>query len=81
MPKLWPCPRCGYDDWLLSETRITQRGVRRRRYCSECNHGVSTLEVSLEDVANQEQEIKRLKKISEQVSAFIEQLTEEQRHA
>lgn len=45
MSRFIPCPQCGTDDWYITETRRSERGIRRRRRCGECDYGLTSWEV------------------------------------
>lgn len=51
MSRFIPCPQCGTDDWYITETRRSERGIRRRRRCGECDHGLTSWEVLASDLA------------------------------
>jgi len=51
MSRFIPCPQCGTDDWYITETRRSKRGVRRRRRCVNCDHGLTSWEVLASDLA------------------------------
>lgn len=38
------CPKCGYHDSKVMESRDTGEAVRRRRACLKCNHRYTTYE-------------------------------------
>ncbi len=40
------CPKCGYEDTKVLESRLSNEGraVRRRRNCIQCNHRFTTYE-------------------------------------
>lgn len=40
------CPKCGFDDTKVLESRLSEggRSVRRRRSCVQCNHRFTTYE-------------------------------------
>lgn len=50
------CPKCGANDWVTLESRTVERlfnrggahhpTIRRRRSCCQCNHRLTTYEVT-----------------------------------
>ena len=47
------CPKCGERTFTVLESKLTQKGYRRRRkHCTACGHRLTTIEMPLEDLSN-----------------------------
>lgn len=44
-PQPLACPKCGGYESNVDETRVTDRGIRRRRICAACHTRFATLEI------------------------------------
>jgi transcriptional regulator NrdR family protein len=77
MSRFVPCPSCGTDDWYTTETRRSDKGIRRRRRCVHCDHGVTTWEVLSTDLAEFKRgEIDKAKKHAQKALQILEELGE-----
>ena len=54
------CPECGSDDCKVVDSRFTERGTRRRRFCNACRHSFTTYEVVDKEYQEMNQKIKEL---------------------
>lgn len=44
------CPKCGFEDTKVVDTRLVkQQSVRRRRQCTQCNYRFSTVETIMRE--------------------------------
>lgn len=75
MSRFIPCPQCGTDDWYITETRRSERGIRRRRRCGECDHGLTSWEVLSSDLAGfKRSELEKAKTYAQKALQILEGL-------
>lgn len=80
MSRFVPCPQCGTDEWYVTETRHTERGIRRRRRCCECDHGMTSWEVLAPDLAAfKSRKLDQARNHAQKALQILDEL--EQRHA
>jgi transcriptional regulator NrdR family protein len=80
MSRFFPCPRCGGDDWYITESRRTKRGIRRRRRCCECDHGLTTLEVpatELEALKSKSEKLTQARSHAQTALQILDELEEQ----
>jgi transcriptional regulator NrdR family protein len=60
-----PCPQCGYHQSMVTDSRHTQGGIRRRRRCMNCQHNFSTRETVFDAATDETTQVRReLRKIA-----------------
>jgi transcriptional regulator NrdR family protein len=62
------CPKCGSDNFLVADCRQRKDYISRRRWCQNCGHRFSTVEVTVEQL----EEMKRKVRLFNTISKVVE---------
>lgn len=67
------CPRCGYSYSIVTDSRNTDEGKRRRRQCSACGFRYTVVEILQDDY----KKYKKMLKLAENLKKYAEKFCSE----